>query len=454
MQKIPSISELLSSPMLKPWLERLSPGTVVSTARGVMEDIRSEVFSAAHEKRMPDVSDLAQKIISKLHDIPPGGDIDFYPTVNGTGIVFHDVFGGPPMAPEALEPVFCLAGRGGAPRAQANTKTVELLKKLTGAEDALIFSGFAAAKMIALSSFAFGKEVIVSRADLYDTDDGYRLTDLLRLTGARLKEVGSVNRTSTDDYIGAIGENTGLLYISSGIGTGCEFSLEKTEPASLKKLVENLKHRVPLALEVEFGSLCDLKRFGLGGFPSIPELVSLGSDLILFRSCGLIGGPDCGILVGRKSHLDKIRESTFTHAFSPLQMFSAALEATLKVYIKEEDWAIQSIPVIQLISISMENLRNRGNRLLSQIQASELVESATLEESRTIFHKDCPNITMPGYRISIKPKDRSLSDFVEFLLEATPALALGVQDDKAFLDLRTVPPKFDPAIADIFNPEE
>lgn len=452
--QIPSLNELLSSPTLKPWLDRLNPGAVISTARNVIEEIGAEVFSAASEKRMPDVGELAQKIVTRLQEIQPKHGGLPLPIVNGTGTIFHETFGGPPMTAEALEPLFCMAGRAGADLYENRQHSIELIRELTEAEDAIVFTNFAAAKMVVLASLAFNKEIVISRAEVYDSDEGYRLTDLLRLTGARLREVGSVNRTVVDDYTAALDENVGLIYLSSGVGTGCEFSLDKSEPESVKRLIDTVRRKTPILLEVEFASICDLKPYGVEKFPCLKELAGMKPDLVLFRSNRLIGGPECGVLLGKKSLLDIVRKSSLIRAFAASPIFLAALESVLDLYAKSEDWAAQGIPVIQTIASSEENIKNRAVRLLPQIQASEAVESAVIENCRTIFVKSCPEISIPSYCISITPNGRTAAEMAAWLLEAEPSLAARYDNERVHIDLRTIPAKFDTSITEIFNPAD
>jgi len=319
LRNIPSVGELLDSPPLRGLVDRISRNVVVSTVGKVLDEMRTEVQTATAEKTLPSVSDLAERIARRIveHEAPPLREV-----INASGILLHPALGGAPLAEEALEEVVSVAGNyasveidlvSGDPSPR-KTVVEDLLEELTGAEASLVVGNGAGATMLALSALAAGREVIVSRGQLVETGDGYRLPELIAASGAVLREVGTTNSTRLDDYARAIGDETALMMLIHAAdffvaGSSADVALEE-----LTRLAS--RHKLPVIHDVDSAALIDLGEFGLVDEPVVGESIKSGAELAIFSGDKLLGGPQCGIIVGRRALIERIESHPMARALS------------------------------------------------------------------------------------------------------------------------------------------
>src|SRR5262245_11209717 len=309
LRNLPSVSELLESPPLKSLVDRVSRNVVVSRARQFLDDMRSQVQSAAASVHVPAPAELAQKIADWIAtDQQPL----LVPVINATGIILHPELGGAPLAEEAIIAMAAVA------RGYSNVETelatgqsrpredaVEsLLTRLTGAQAATIVNSAAAATLLPLAALAAGREVIVSRGEMKESDDGFRLPQIAAASGAVLREVGTTNKTRIGDYEAAITPQTAALFrVHSSDST----MIGSTEVTPLDELVAlGRKHGVPVFEEIGSGGLSDVSRYGVQGELTAGERIRCGADLVLFSGDKLLGGPQCGLIAGRRSLIETI----------------------------------------------------------------------------------------------------------------------------------------------------
>ncbi len=454
LRNIPSVNELLESPPLRRMMDRISHSVVVSTVRNVLDEVRSEVQHAATDMTLPSVSELAERVARRISEaeLPP-----LRPVINATGILLHTNLGRAPLADEALAEIAAVArdyasleidlatGR----RSRRVVAVEGLLTQLTGAEAALVFNNNAGATMITLAALAAGQEVIVSRGELIEIGGSYRLPDVMEASGAILREVGTTNKTRASDYEKAICERTAAIMLVHPSNYAVVGFAEST---SLAELVEiGRKHRVPVIHDIGSGAMFDFSEFGFRSEPVAPQSIQRGADLVLFSGDKLLGGPQCGILVGQRSLVDRIAKHAMARALRVGKLTLAALAATLRLH-RDPARARRAIPLLHLLTTSVENLENRARRLAPQIAAAPVVGQAEAIPSTTYFGGgSLPAQELPTWCVAVQPRDISVDRLSNALRVGTPAVVGRIQQGRFLLDLRSVMPRQDQSLVEAVN---
>ncbi len=446
LRNIPSVNELLESPPLRSLVDRLSHNVVVGGVRGFLDDLRKQVQSAAVEIAPASVTELAERVARRILE---GQSMPLQPVINATGILLHTGLGRAPLAEEAIQETAAVARDYAnletdlaTGRRSRRTVAVEgLLRELTGAEAALVVNNNAGATMLALAALAAGREVIVSRGQLIEIGGSYRLPDVMAASGAVLREVGTTNKTRLEDYERAIGENTAALMLvhpSNFVVVG--FS----ESVGLPELVElGRRRKLPVIHDIGSGAMIDFAQFGFSGEPVASESVRAGADVVLFSGDKLLGGPQSGIILGRKALIETLHRHPLARALRVGKLTLAALAATLRLY-RDPDGAKQSVPLLQLLGTSAENLKNRAERLAPQIAAVKAVAAAEPVPGTTYLGGgSIPAQQLPTWCIALEPQGRSVEELAGALRAGRPPVVGRVHQDRLLLDLRSVPPRQD-----------
>ena len=446
LRKIPSVSELLENPTLKKMVDRLSHNVVVSTSRKVLDELRTEVQTAAAERTLPSVSDLAERIAQRIVE---GEASTLRPVINATGILLHTGLGRAPLAEEAVEEIVAVArdyasvemDLASGERSQRGTAVEDLLRDFTGAEAAMVVNNNAGATMLTLAALAAGREVIVSRGQLVEIGGSYRLPRVMTAAGAVLREVGTTNRTNLDDYGEAVGENTAALMLvhpSNFVIAGFSASVTIDELAGLGR-----QHKLPVIHDIGSGAMIDFAQFGFNDEPMASRSISAGADLALFSGDKLLGGPQCGVIVGRKTLIEQLQRHPMARALRVGKLTLAALAATLRLY-RDEEKARRAVPLLQLLTTSVENLQNRAERMAPQMAEAKAVADAEIVESTTYLGGgSVPTQQLPTRCVALKPEGMSVDRLATALRTGTPAVVGRVQQDRLMLDLRSVLPRQD-----------
>ncbi len=451
LRNIPSVNELIENPRLKQLVDRLSHNVVVRTARTVLDEMRGEVQAAASEMTMPSVADLAERIAQRV----VAGEVpSLRPVINATGILLHTGLGRAPLADEALEEMVAVARDYASVELDLNSgkrsrrvEAVEgLLTELTGAEAALVVNNNAGATMLALAALADGRgggrrEVIVSRGQLIEIGGSFRLPDVMEVSGAVLREVGTTNKTRPQDYADAIGEQTAaLMLVHPSNFAVVGFTAEVT----IEELVKvGREADLPVIHDIGSGALVDFAQWGFQNEPIVTESIKKGADVALFSGDKLLGGPQCGIIVGRKTLVEKIEKHPMARALRVGKLTLAALAATLRLY-RDDEKARQNIPLLRLLSASVENLQNRAERLAPQLAAAGAVAEAEPRADTTFLGGgSIPAQQLPTWCVAMKPAGMSVDRMAALLRQATPSVVGRVQQDRLLLDLRGVIPRQD-----------
>jgi L-seryl-tRNA(Ser) seleniumtransferase len=446
LRNVPSVNELLENPTLKGLVDRISHSTVVRSVRTVLDEVRQEFQTATSERSLPSVSELADRIARRVLEGEPSA---LRPVVNATGVLLPGGLGRAPLAEEAVAAMASVAGdyanveldlATGKHRRRTHA-IEESLRRLTGAEAVLVVNNSAGALMAALAALAAGREVVVSRGQMAEIGCSYRMPEVIAAAGVVAREVGTANKTYTADYSAAIADATAALLLVRP--TNYQVTGAAGEASAGDVIELGHRHRVPVVHCLGYGSLIDLAPFGLPNEPVISKCVAAGTDLVLFSGDKLVGGPQCGILVGRHHLIDKIQKHPLARATRVSSPTLAALAATLDLY-HDRERARQKIPFLQLLATSLDNLRNRAQRLAPQIQATRSVRAAEVVEGTTsLAGYTTAGQEIPTCAIAIEPDGISADRLAGLLRQSDPPLIARVEGGRVILDLRSVFPRHD-----------
>lgn len=454
LRSIPSVNELLEYPAVRKLVDRISRNVVVSTVRTVLDEVRNEVQNAASEMTLPSVSELAERIARRVMEVEKP---KLQPVINATGILLHTGLGRAPLAEDALAEIVAVARDYASleldlqtgQRSRRVVAVEALLKELTGAEAGLVVNNNAGATMLTLAALAAGREVLVSRGQLIEIGGSYRLPDVMAASGAVLREVGTTNKTRLDDYQQALGPQTAALLLVHP----SNFAIVGfTESTTLAELVElGRRHNVPVIHDIGSGALIDFAQFGFHGEPVASESIKTGADVVLFSGDKLLGGPQCGIVVGRRALLQQIEKHPLARALRVGKLTLAGLGATLRLY-RDPERARREIPILHLLTTAVENLQNRAERLAPQIAATSAVSEAEAVPSTTYFGGgSLPTQELATWCIAVKPAGMSLDRLAAALRTGAPPVVGRVQQERLLLDLRSVMPRQDQLLVGAFE---
>jgi L-seryl-tRNA(Ser) seleniumtransferase len=442
---IPSVSELLESPPLKSLVNRVNRNVVVSGVRQFLDDMRTQVQSAAASIHVPTSAELAERI---AHWIATDQHPSLVPVINATGVILHPLLGGAPLAQEAVE-MAAAAARSHASldlnlasgeNCERGAAVERLLTRLAGAEAATVVNNPPAAMLVVLAAVAPGREVLVSRGQLIEIGDRYRLPDMVRTSGAILREVGTTNKTRLSDYAAAIGPQSAALMRVHASNYTALGSIEETPLSELVAL--GRKENLPVIDDIGSGGLADVSRYGIRGERIAGDSVRAGADLVLFSGDKLLGGPACGIIVGRRSLIGRVIEHPLMSATRVDKLTLAALAATLRLY-QDPALAERSIPLLSLLSTPLENLRQRAERIAPQIAATGVASVEIAASQASLEGEALPHQTLPSVCLVLTPLTVPVEGLASALRVGTPAVMGRMQDGKLMMDLRSVQPRDD-----------
>ena len=448
LKSIPKVDDLLASPALKQATEETGHSAVTRATREVLATLRKEILDGVRQL-VPEESFLADLVKEELEkDTQP----NLKKLINATGVVLHTNLGRAPLAESAVEAVAAVAAsytnlEYNLPKGERGSRyshVRDLLCELTGAEDAMVVNNNAGAVLLLLSALTQGGQVIVSRGELVEIGGAFRVPDIMAMSGAELVEVGTTNRTRAADYAAAIDpeKTAALLKVHTSNFKIMGFT-EEVELAELVKLGK--KHKTPVFYDLGSGSLLPLEHLGIQGEPSVPECIKTGVDVLCFSGDKLFGGPQCGILLGKKSFIAKIKTNPFTRALRIDKMTLAALEATLRLY-REEGLAQQAIPTQRMLREDRQVLRPKANRLLETL--AFLGDSArVVDEDGQVGGGSVPTQLLPSAAVEIEPSGMSVTELEKALRNADTPIVARISKDRLLLDVRTIDEQDFPLIA-------
>ncbi|MGZ3513399.1 MAG: L-seryl-tRNA(Sec) selenium transferase [Thermodesulfobacteriota bacterium] len=446
LRKIPSVDEILSRPEILDLLKIHPRNVVVEAVRKGLGRLREEIL---HQEEL---SESGDSLFSFEHLYPlfqKEIQLQIQPrlrrVINATGVVIHTNLGRAPLHASAIQHLIEVSktysnleydlNRG--ERGSRYTHVEEILCRLSGAESALVVNNNAGAVLLVLNALAEGKEVIVSRGELVEIGGAFRIPDVMKRSGALLREVGTTNRTHFDDYQKAIGPATALLL---KVHTSNFRVMGFVSEVSLEDLVQlGKQHQLPVVDDLGSGCLIDLTRYGLEKEPTVQETIQTGVDVVTFSGDKLLGGPQAGIILGKKRFLDLFKANPLTRALRIDKLTLAALESTLLLY-HDEKAAMEEIPTLRMLSLDTGKLKRRGKRLLKRLAAIEnkRMAFALKEDTSQVGGGALPLQELPTAVIAIKPRDFSVNSLEENLRKGDPPIISRISREELILDMRTV----------------
>lgn len=442
LKQLPGVDRILEDSRIQPLLAEYPRELVIDKIRDHLERCRQDILKGS--KPLPDVSldGIVETFVAQAGDI---FGLSLHKAINGAGVILHTALGRAPLADVAKQAVaqsidhYCTlqADLETGKRGDRYIHIEGLLTKITGAEAALIVNNNAAATMVILNTLAEGKEAIVSRGELIEIGGAFRIPDVMERSGARLVEVGTTNRTHLKDYRAAITEETGLI-LRVHQSNYCIIGFTKLEP--LEDLVK-LTHEanLPIVDDIGSGALIDLSKYGLPKEPTVQESVQAGSDLVCFSGDKLIGGPQCGIIVGKKEYVDRIKKNQLTRALRCDKMTNAALEATLRLFLDEEK-LLRDHPVTRMLTESLDRVKRRCQRLRRNLKnlLGEMGQLRIQKDVSEVGSGSLTATTIPTWILTIQIDGLSAEELAKKLRLSRPSVFGRIQDDHLILDARTL----------------
>lgn len=385
-----------------------------------------------------------------------------FPVINATGTILHTNIGRAPLGQDVMDNVVkastgyssleynVTAGKRGS----RHDLVGELIKELTGAEDAMVVNNNAAATMIVLATLGKGKEVVVSRGELVEIGGSFRIPDIMKQSGAYLTEVGTSNKTKISDYENVILTKDDVEKLEWGdldrgmerFETGALMKVHKsnydiigfTEETTIEELAElGEKKGIPVIFDMGNGLMLDMSEYGLNE-PTIPASLKAGADVVLFSGDKLLGGPQAGIIVGKREYIKAMKKHPLARALRVDKMTFAALEATLLKY-RDPKLALRDIPVLRMIASSEEVLRERAERLIEAIKkANKDAVCEIVEVEDQIGGGSAPLVRLPGLAVYVQDGNKSADRTERKLRKAEIPVIARINDDRLLLCVRTI----------------
>ena len=441
-RNIPKVDVLLEKPEIIELIEKYHRDVVVDVIREEIDKLRNFI------KENDDIDLIEEKINNLVKNIGLSVkkvySYNLKKVINGTGTILHTNLGRAIISKKHANYLSEVVTSYSnleynleeGKRGERYSHFEKLICKITGAESAMAVNNNAAAVMLVLSSMAENKEVIVSRGELVEVGGKFRIPDVMKSSKADLVEIGTTNKTHLEDYEDAISENTGAFL---KVHTSNFKILGFTESVSIDELCKLGKEKdIPVIEDIGSGVLIDLSKYGLEYEPTVQDSIKAGVDVVSFSGDKLLGGPQAGIIVGKKKYIDKMKKNPLTRAFRIDKFTATILEMIFHEYLNEED-AIKNIPVLSLITKDIKEIEENSNKLYEKL--SNLKDVANIEIKDTL--SQIGGGSLPAERIkskcvSIMPKNISTATLEEKLRIGENPVVGRISEDKLILDMRTV----------------
>lgn len=444
LQALPGVDRLLEMSAAHPELQNAPKTLRVRCMRSVLDDLRRRILAADGPV---DVSELSpEKILDAVKgSVAAALRPNLIHCINATGVVVHTNLGRSLLAAAALQNIGHIGGHYSnlefdldEGRRGSRYRAVEdLLCEISGADAAMAVNNNAAAVLLCLETLARDRDVIVSRGELVEIGGSFRIPDVMAKSGARLKEVGATNRTHLKDYRRAIDEDTGLLL---KVHTSNYRIVGFTAEVSLAQLVELGKSRnLPVMQDLGSGSFINFSAYGLAAEPTVQASVRAGVDVITFSGDKLLGGPQAGIIVGRRDILAQIQQNPLTRALRIDKLTLAALEGTLRLY-RDPQRACEQIPTLKMITSPYESIAERAHALARRLAAldAENLHIKLLDRPSRAGGGALPTLDLPSCCVAIGITGRSAQHLEHAMRHSMPPVIGRLEEDFFLMDMRTI----------------
>ena len=443
LRSIPAVDRLLLSPEFKDVLSAYPKGLVLMAVNYVLDVIRKEILEGV----VLDEASLSVEYVSArvVKRVKLTARPSLRPVINATGVIVHTNLGRS-ILPEKVLKRFGPLG-GGYSNLEYDLKRGErgsryshvegILKELTSAEAAMVVNNNAAAVLICLETMAKGREVVVSRSELVEIGGSFRIPDVMRKSGAIMVEVGTTNKTHLRDYEEVICPDTAVLLKVHRSNFQIVGFTEDVETPQLVNLAG--KYSIPVVEDLGSGCFIDFSKYGLMHEPTVHEVLAHGVDLVTFSGDKLLGGPQAGIILGRKDIVDAIRKNHLTRALRIDKLTLLALEETLNIY-RDERAAVKEIPTLRMICRSYKSLKTKAQRLLKMTGklTNPNIEINLIEGDSMAGGGALPLLQLPTCLLSLLPKDLRAHYIEEKFRACDPPIIVRVEKNQVLLDVRTI----------------
>jgi len=440
LSQLPSVDECLKSAHGRKWLEFYPRKTVLRSIREVIDMKRKAILNG-------EISDVSIEIISRDIDAAAKklSAYKLIPLINATGIVIHTNLGRSILSERAVDHMVAAARSysnleyeiPAGKRGKRYSHIKDIIRELTGAEDAVVVNNNAAAVLLCLDTFARNREVIVSRGELVEIGGSFRIPEVMKASGAILREVGTTNKTHPSDYEQALcGDTSLLLKVHQSNYRVIGF----TEEVPIEKLVKlGKEYKIPVVTDLGSGCMIDLTKYGVPGEPTVQEVVRTGADIVTFSGDKLLGGPQAGIIIGREKLMRKIQKNPMLRAMRIDKMTLASLEATFMQYLDEEK-ARKEIPTLRMLTQPVDDIKRRAKKIFASLR-KDVPDHVTLEvvaDESQAGGGSLPEISFPTFAVSLRPTGISVNELEKRLRTGDPPVIARIKDNALLFDARTV----------------
>ena len=441
-RKLPKVDILLQNEVISGLCEEYGRGFVVECIRAELDHARALIAAEVSEAEsyLNDFVKNVEKRVKLESEYP------LRKVINATGIILHTNLGRAPLGKVHLDAISqAICGYSNleydletGKRGKRFTHYADLISKIAGTEGAIAVNNNAASLTLIFGALSKGKEVIVSRGEAIEIGGKFRIPEVIEQSGAILKEVGTTNKTRISDYEDAINENTGALL---KVHTSNYKVIGFTEEVTLEQLVElGEKYNLPVIMDVGSGVLVDLEKYGLAHEPTVQEQVKKGADLVCFSGDKLLGGPQAGIIVGKKEAVQKLEHYPLMRAIRLDKCAIAALAATFKEYL-DETRAVKNIPVLHMIARTILELKEQAEELAAGLSECAAAEIQVEESESMVGGGSLPGEILASYAVTIQTDKMSCEALMEKMRAYETPIIGHIKEDKVWLDMRTVMPE-------------
>ena len=442
LRNLPKVDELLKDERLQNAEERFPHSQIVDIVRDLLEELRAEILEkedATGDDRIQYewiASEAARRVLLS-------GRKSLRRVINGTGVVLHTNLGRAPLSQEALDAILEIGGNystleydaSAGRRGSRHSHVERLICKVTGAESAMVVNNNAAATMLCLAALGRGREIILSRGELVEIGGSFRIPEIMEESGAILREVGTTNKTRLSDYEKAVCEETGALL---KVHTSNYKIIGFTEEATLEELAALGKaHGLPVIYDLGSGLMADLRDRGIDE-PTVQEGLAAGADVVLFSGDKLLGGPQGGIIAGKRSYIQQMKRHPLARALRVDKLTLAGMEATFRAYCDEER-AKEKVPTLAMLTRSAGLLRKDAQSLKAKIESLEQgFQVDVLECEDKVGGGSAPGCVLPGFAVGIRHQRISAAALESALREGELPVIVRIAHNRVVVNVRTV----------------
>ncbi|QRN85125.1 L-seryl-tRNA(Sec) selenium transferase [Clostridia bacterium] len=438
LRKLPKVDAILLKPEVEAWIKTYGRDLVSATVRGSIDSLRQDILSGKEIENLEIETELRTK-----KSLEKSRMMNFRRIINATGIVLHTNMGRAVLSEKAVQAVSqsiryynnlelnLETGKRGSRYAHV----VELIKEITGCEDALVVNNNAAAVLLVLDTLAKGGETLLSRGEMVEIGGSFRVPEVMKLGGTRLVEVGTTNKTHLFDYERAINDNTKVIlkvHTSNYRITGFAKSVERTELMQLAT-----EHNLVAYEDLGSGFLADLQDEGITDEPRVQDVVASGMDVISFSGDKLLGGPQAGIIIGKKCYIEKMKMNQLNRALRIDKMTIAALEATLREYLDMER-VKRDNPTLNKLTETSEILKNRAEMLCAKLEEALGPHFTVQKDTSQAGGGSLPGVMLPTWVVRLSLPGMDEESLTIRLRKQRPAVMARKNKNELVLDVRTV----------------